>query len=761
MKRPGSSPHSRLRLLLALLFGVGTGASYGQEPGTHGYAVSRGTSISQHDPATVLALQLGPEESLAFRLDGLLSEAFWERTPGLDDLRQREPLEGEPATERTEVRVGYDQRFLYVGVRALDSEPDRVVSRILQRDRLMRKAELSQRPAFAGDDAVAILLDPFHDRRNAYVFATNPNGAEFDALLADEGKEFNVDWRGVWEVAGARTGQGWSAEFRIPLRTVRYPDNSAEPWGFNVYRMIRRKNEEVLWQAWSRDSGGFHRVSLAGNLEGLRGLPATGRNLEVKPYALTGIRQSREEDGALPVEGELEAGLDLKAEVRPGLVLDVTLNTDFAQVEVDDEQVNLTRFGLFFPEKRDFFLENSGIFDFGIAGNPFEPPPFQMFFSRRIGIEEDEDTVVPILGGARLTGRVGGQTVGALSVLTDEVEGLVPRESFSVARVKRDVGDSDYIGLMLTDRRSSDDWNTVVGADAAMYVTPSMNVQAWIAGTFTGGEQGNDLAYAVMADYSTDRWGAFARHLAVGPDAEARLGFIQRTDLRRTDVHGRRSFRPDRLRIRKIDAFAVGNLFAGTRGEMQDWAAGSALSTEFESGDRFMLFLQAGENRPDEEFELADTLTIPAGSYDATGFSGLFATSPSRPATLEGRLTFANFYGGSLRSVGGTVTLAPTAAFGLSLGYNRNAVNTPSGSFTATLSSVRASYSLSTRLTTNLLLQHNSLDEVFSANFRVNFIHRPGSDLFFVVTEERGVDGAQWEVSDRGVILKITYLHRF
>ncbi|MFH1764298.1 MAG: DUF5916 domain-containing protein, partial [Gemmatimonadota bacterium] len=405
---------------------------------------------------TLQALRISPVVSQAFRLDGLLAETVWSEAAAITRLVQTEPLEGEAATEGTEVLVLYDDENLYIGIRALDSEPDRIARRILQRDKIMEKDPFEGRPIFAGDDAVAILLDPFDDNRNGYVFATNANGAEFDALLADEGKEFNVDWRGVWEVAGASTEEGWSAEFKIPLRTLRYPNPSAEPWGFNVFRMIRRKNETVLWQAWSRDDGGFHRVSQAGNLEGIRDLPAAGRNLEVKPFVLGGIRQTREDDGSLSRTMETSIGLDLKTEVRPGLVLDLTLNTDFAQVEVDDEQVNLTRFGLFFPEKRDFFLENSGIFDFGVQGNPFEPPQFQMFFSRKIGIEEDEEEVVPILGGGRLTGRLGGQTVGLLTVVTDEVKDLVPREVFSVVRVKRDVGANNYLGLMATDRRSSE-----------------------------------------------------------------------------------------------------------------------------------------------------------------------------------------------------------------------------------------------------------------------------------------------------------------
>ena len=269
----------------------------------------------------------------------------------------------------------------------------------------------------------------------------------------------------------------------------------------------------------------------------------------MKPYVLGGMRQTREDDGTLPRTMETSIGLDLKTEVRPGLVLDLTLNTDFAQVEVDDEQVNLTRFGLFFPEKRDFFLENSGIFDFGVQGNPFEPPQFQMFFSRKIGIEEDEDEVVPILGGGRLTGRLGGQTVGLLTVVTDEVKDLVPREVFSVVRVKRDVGGNNYLGLMATDRRSSEGQNTVLGADGSFYLTPSTNVQGWLAHTFTQGEGGDDLVFGVSGVWSTDQWEVFTRYVMVGPETEAQSGFVQRTDLRRSDLFLRRSFRPEGLSI--------------------------------------------------------------------------------------------------------------------------------------------------------------------------------------------------------------------
>ena len=370
-------------------------------------------------------------DSITIRLDGELNESVWQTAPIGTGFRQQEPFEGEPATERTDVRILFNGSTLYIGILAHDRDPSGIIARILQRDRIMA-SNFQGQPQFAGDDAVAILFDPFHDHRNATIFATNPNGAEFDALLTDEGREFNIDWRGVWDVRSAITDEGWSTEFAIPFRTLRFPSgDQGEPWGFNIYRVIRRKNEEVLWSAWSRDNEGFQRVSRAGHIEGMVDLPAPGANADIKPYFLGGGISEQVSDTVRESDPQLKAGGDLKVEVTRGLVLDVTVNTDFAQVEVDDEQVNLTRFSLFFPEKRDFFLENSGIFEFGNRGF-FEAPPFLLFFSRRIGISDDG--VVPMIGGLRFTGRTGKQTVGLLNVVTNSTSD-VPTTNWAVALI--------------------------------------------------------------------------------------------------------------------------------------------------------------------------------------------------------------------------------------------------------------------------------------------------------------------------------------
>jgi hypothetical protein len=286
-------------------------------------------------------------------------------------------------------------------------------------------------------------------------------------------------------------------------------------------------------------------------------------------------------------------------------------------------------------------------------------------------------------------------------------------------------------------------------------------VQGWFAHTFTQGEGGDDIAYGLSGSWRSDLWEVFAQHVMIGPEAEAKSGFVQRDDLRRSDLFIRKTVRPDRLGVRKIDFWFGGNVFTSVDGTLQDWSGGPIMAVEFDSGDNFNVFYQPGENRRDEGFDLADTLYVPVGEYDASALMVMLNTSPSRPVVLSGNVRAGRFYGGTIRSVGGEVTLAPVPQVGLSLGLNQNRVELPSGDFTSSLVSVRGTYSFSTRLSANLLVQYNSLDEYFSSNLRINFIHRPGSDLFLVFTEERGVDDDIWKLSDRASVVKLTYLKRF
>ncbi|MEE2668611.1 MAG: DUF5916 domain-containing protein [Gemmatimonadota bacterium] len=692
----------------------------------------------------------------SIRVDGLLDEAAWRDAPIASGFRQQEPFEGEPATEITEVQVLFDDATLYVGVMARDRSPEEVIARILQRDKLMEVTDDEGKPEFTSDDAVVIVLDPFHDHRNAVVLGTNPNGAEFDALITDEGREFNVDWRGVWEVAARRTPAGWSAEFAIPFRSLRFPETSDEPWGFNIYRVIRRKNEQTLWSSWSRSNEGFTRVSRAGHIHGLTNLPRTGLNVELKPYVLAGSIQEPDLFDHLDADEQLEIGLDAKYEVRPGLVLDATLNTDFAQVEVDDQQVNLTRFSLFYPEKRDFFLENGGIFEMGWR-SMYEPPPFLLFFSRRIGISEDGP--IPVLGGLRLTGRTGDQTVGFVNVVMDEALGE-PRQNHAVARLKRDIGDNSYVGAMVTDRREVGDWNTTGGVDWSFWPTSVLNVQGFAAATAASGVGGEGAAYRLGIDYQTDRLGITAGQLGVGPDATADLGFITRKDIQRSDTFLRFTPRPKFLGLRKLNLFWNSKVFTSFDGALRDWETGLAFEPEWNTGDEFAFAFMRGFNRLDEPFDISENVTIPVGDYDANQIMLFANTSRNRPIMLNSMAFLQSYFDGHIRMITNDVTASPNANTALTLGFTHNRVDVPAGAFTANLARLRVGYAFSTKLVANTLIQYNKRDDELSISVRINFIHRPGSDLFIVINEERGSSTSIWDVNTRASVVKLTYLAR-
>ncbi len=682
-------------------------------------------------------------------LDGLLTEGAWRGAPPSTGFRQREPDQGQPATDTTEVRVLYDGHALYVGIIARGGN---ITSRILLRDRLLA-ADFFGRPQFGSDDAVAIVLDGFHDHRNAVIFATNPNGAEFDALLTDEGREFNVDWRAVWGVRAARFAGGWSAEFAIPFRTLRYPAGAAEQtWGFNVARITRYNNQESLWTSWSRDNEGMHRISRAGHLVGLEGLPRSGLAVEAKPYLLA----SSEDSGA--VARRFKAGLDTKWEVRPGLTLDATANTDFAQVEADSEQVNLTRFDLFFPEKRDFFLENAGIFEFGMRA-AVEPPPFLLFFSRRIGISDSGS--VPVIAGSRLTGRVGAQTLGLLDVVTDEVIDQ-RRSNYAVVRVKRDVGASSYLGAMLTDvRRAGGYWNTAGGVDASFWPTRLLNLQGFYARTATAGAGGEGAAYRLAGDYQTDRVGVTGYTLGVASEAVADMGFVVREDMRRYESFGRVTPRPPVLGLRKIDVFYDVNVVTRWDGGFQEWNTGPGFSCEWESGEALTLFGFTGKLRLDEAFDMSDSIPVDPGDYDNRIVGWFGTTAPQRPFALNSNASFLLSFGGTVSTVQASVVATPDPHLRLQLGGTRNWVTLPNGSLTADLATARLTLAFSTRIALYVLTQYNSLDRSVNANVRFNLIHRPGSDLFVVFNEARGSDTSLWDFDRRTAVLKLTYLARF
>lgn len=687
-------------------------------------------------------------------LDGRVSESAWFTATPIADFRQNDPDVGAPATERTEVRVLYDSTTLYIAVAAFDSRPSEVIARILARDRLMLVHEFTGQLLFASDDGVAILIDPFRDRRNAVVFATNPNGAEFDAQITDQGREVNVAWRTVWRVAATRTDSGWSAEFEIPLRSIRHPDDG-RAWGINVYRVIRRKNEHVLWRSWSRDNAGFLKVSEAGELPGIHDLAREGVGLEIKTSAIGRAVRGDVDGRRTPADG----ALDLKYEMRPGVTLDATANTDFAQADVDDVQINLTRFDLFFPEKRDFFLENAGVFEFGTRG-VFEPPPWLMFFSRRIGISDSGE--IPVIGGVRLTGREGRQTFGLLRMQTDAAFDQ-PRAAYSVGRFKRDMGSGGYVGAMYGGLGRGKREAGSVGVDFQYWPTSTTNVQGFVAQVWDSASRSAlpaSRAHRLVVNREVDRWGLRLERMVFGASSDPPLGFAMRTDIQRSDATGRLTFRPLVAALRRLEIYGFASYIARTDGALQDWNVGPALDLTFDSGENVTLYRVKAFTVLDESFDLADRLTVATGRYQNSQTGVFLRTAPQRPVSLAANAQYQPFYGGTLYAVNGTLNVAIGARGAVGLTRVFNDATVPAGHLVTNVTALRLGYAFNTRATLATTVQYDALDHILSANARLVYMYRPGSELFVVLNEERE-RGIARALQPRTALVKLTYLARF
>ena len=682
-------------------------------------------------------------------LDGYLNDDAWRQGPAASGFTQREPAAGAPATEATEVRVAYTPTTLYIAIRALDSEPAKVRAREMEADGPLWR-----------DDAVAILLDTFHDRRNGYFFETNPNGARADALIVDEGDSFNLEWDGVWEVRSRRTEEGWSAEMAIPFSTLRFASGSdtAGTWGMNVRRLIRRKNEETYWAPVPLEAD-MTRLSLAGTLAGLEGI-APALNLRAKPFAVAagrealgagGLRTGRE--AGLTTSEDM--GLDLKLGIGRGLALDLTVNTDFAESEADEQQVNLSRYSLFLPEKREFFLENAGLFEFGPRPT-FGNPLFRAFNSRRVGLGED-GTAVPIEWGARLTGRTGPWSVGLLDVRTGSEAGEA--ENWGVLRLRRQVGGETSVGMVATRHDSEAGANEMLGLDADWNPTSRLKVRTFWAGSRDGGE-GSGAAGGIGASYraSTWRWSLDAMEIGESFDPEA--GFLLRRGVRRYSPRLTLVPRPEIPGLRNLYFDARAEVFTDLRGELDSWfAAGDLFGFRTESDDAMSVFADRRFERLSEPFEIRPGVVIPAGEYRFGSEGVWFETNPSRAVSATGWIARGGFYDGDRLAHGATVRLRPSRFLRSESSWDRNHIGLPGGSFTTNLFRERLQVNLTPNLSTAALVQFSDAAELLGANLRLGWTYKPGADVFLVFNQtwdapELGLRTGR----DRQAILKMTYL---
>ena len=705
--------------------------------------------------ATVRAVRL----TEPLDLDGSLDEPVYQEVPAVTGLIQVEPVEGVPASERTEAWILFDDDNVYISARCWDSAPEsQWVVNELRRDSMN---------TFQNEN-LTILLDTFYDRRNAVYLLVTPIGGRLDGQVTDE-RDFNGDWNPIWDVETGRFDGGWTVEMAIPFKSLRYRPGRAQVWGVQFRRMIRWKNEVAYLTPIpaARGAGGIFLVSLAATLVGLEA-PEQGRTLEVKPFAITDVASDR---GATPpVSNDLsgDVGLDVKVGVTQNLAADLTVNTDFAQVEADEQQVNLTRFSLFFPEKREFFLENQGLFAFGGAGvGPFGGgggTPV-MFYSRRIGLEQGRE--VPLDVGGRLTGRVGAFSIGALSIHTgdESVSGAQPT-TFSVVRVKRDLLRRSSIGAILT-RRSlstrSPGSNETYGLDATLAFYDNVSVNAYWAKTRTQGFE-DDVSYRANFEYGGDRYGVAVERLVVGTGFNPEVGFLRRDDMERSFGSFRFSPRPRSIAaIRKLSWSARLDYITDRAGVLETRGAQGRFGIEFESSDAFDVSVDRNYELLREPFPIAPGVTIPVGGYSFQEVRTSFSFGQQRRFSGRVSAQHGSFFSGERTSLGFTGgRLEVTQQLSVEPSVSVNWVDLAEGSFTTELVTARTTYSVTPLMFVSALVQYNSSNRSVGANIRLRWEYQPGSELFVVYDEQRDTMIRGYpELDTRAFIVKITRLFRF
>jgi len=746
LKHDGAVPSRLARLLAAacaLLPAPWSPVAQGADGGVAARAQAPNTVNVEKSVAAVRV-------TVAPTLDGRLDDQVWTEAVATSEFRQREPIEGAPASERTEVRILYDDRTLYIGAMLHDREPEGIVARRMEQDFLS-----------LDEDIFGFSLDTFLDRRNAYYFMINANSAVRDGQAYDNSRTSNVEWEGIMEVKSSVHEEGWSVEIAIPFSTLRFdPTRGEQDWGINFLRRVRRKGEDSYWAPIARRTR-LHKMDEAGTLVGVPP-QAGGRNITVKPFAL-GANVSGQEAPASELGRSGDGGIDVKWGVTPRLTADLSWRTDFSQVEADQEQVNLTRFSLFFPEKREFFVENSGTYQFGdLAERNYRlgasPRDFTLFHSRRIGL--DGGVPVPIVAGARVTGRAAGMEVGLLNMQTEETSGLAP-ENFSVTRLRRTLlGVLDVGGIFINRQATSgpEDYNRSWGVDANLRVGPSLKFHSYLAQTRERGLTGDNRAARVSVAWRDAFWNTSALFRTIGDSFRPGVGFVRRTAVRNyyatVGVHPRSGYEG----INEISPYIEVERFTDLNGTLETEAISGAVVVAFLDGGRLTL---QGSDRFElltRDFNLSGGV-VPAGSYDFREGSIRYAASAARTVSGQVRLSGGEYFQGDRRSVGGSLVLRPNAHFAIDLGVDHNVVDLTGESFTVDVLSGRVDYLYSTKFVVGAWVQFNEATDEMITNLRLNFIHSPLSDLFLVYSERRLTDASL--VVDRRFTVKLTKLLAF
>ncbi len=735
-----------------------------------------GPAAQPTQPRTTAGFQVAGRQAGAVRveaaplLDGnVLDDPAWDAAPPATGFRQTAPDEGQPASERTEVRVVFTDDTVYFGVVCYDRDPGAIIVTDSRRD-----------SSLADSDSFQLILDTFLDRQNGFVFGTSPSGQEYDGQLVNEGAGgsgmgrggtsfgagggFNLNWDGVWQVRTATSDLGWSAEFAIPFRTLRFPAGQAQTWGVNFQRNIRRRNELAYWAPLPRQFDLF-RVSLAGQLAGVEAPEGLWRTLQITPYVVGEAVQPAGQ-GARETTMQRDFGGDLKYGVTSGVALDLTVNTDFAQVEVDQQQINLDRFNLFFPEKRPFFLENAGAFTVANSGGAAfnDPSQTELFFSRRIGIAPDGHAI-PIVGGARLSGKVSDTvTVGLLNMQT-AASGRIASNNFGVARVRRDLPNRSSVGGLFVNRQATgelagqDDFNRTFGFDGRWGFGQNGIVSGFAARTETPGRVGEEHAYDVAVDYNAQAWRVRAGYMEMGDNFNPEVGFVRRRGFRRVDGGIFYTWRPDDfLKMQELRPHVTFNRFWNyDRGFIESSLVHMDNFWEFEDSSVAITAWNVRKESVVESFPISGVPVLP-GSYDWNEASLSYTSDRSAPVNAGFRFQGSGFFGGNLRSYGPSLGVRYGETLNLILNWSRNDIDLPAGQVVTNLVSTQIAWNFSPRVFAQGLLQYNDSDELWSVNLRFGWLQDANTGLFLVYNETEGLDDFIPGGAGRSVILKYSYL---
>ncbi len=691
-------------------------------------------------------------------IDGFVDEAAWEAADARNDFFQSEPRTGYPATERTEWRLLFDDTNIYVSVVCEQAGPIIV-------------SELARDFSPGDGDLVALMFDTFDDDRNGFVFQTNPGGAKRDQQVT--GVIRNANWDGVYDVHSRITETGWTAEFAIPLKTLRFKGTvGPQRWGFNLLRITRHKNEWAIWSPGPRPFGIFD-AFIAGSLDGLEGF-RQGRNLRIKPWTGASFRPDVAEDSVLK-KNDPDVGVDLKYGVTSQLTLDLTVNTDFAQVEADEQQVNLTRFSLFFPEKREFFLENAGLFDIGNTGGGGgggggggpRPGgggggrPVIPFFSRRIGLSP-EGTPLPIVGGARLTGRIArGLDIGILNMQVGS-QGDVPADNYSVVRLKKELLANSDIGTFMFNRDSAtpNDWNRSGGADANFrFLGRRLSFNGFAMKTYTPGDDTNNMAASVGGSYQDPFYTFRSSFVTIEDDFDNDFGFTPRSSIRKTRTFAGVKPRPRSGRIREFFPQMEINYITDQNNRLLTRTYRFTINASTNDGDFFHFNRHLTFERLDAPSSIGGDVELPAGDYNFNHWNMGFSLSRGRPFYINGGLRTGDFWTGTRREIRTGGGWRQGFYFNTNVSWTRNKVELPEGAFTTDLIRLRLNFAFSPKMFLNGLIQYNTATESVSSNIRFRFLHHPLSDIFIVYNESRGT-GIN-DALNRTISLKFTHLMHF